>query len=133
MDSKKTVNTVRLVWIGIFLLTCGCAFAAENGDEEEVMNMGEDDTAPRRRFDVRQELKQNDGDSDSYTTTLRLDLPVLLDQGRSGIFYYRMDMPFVASDKVGDDNPNGDNVCGTGDLLTQFRRLADSVHIRSTP
>jgi hypothetical protein len=31
-----------------------------------------------------------------------------------------MDMPFVISDAIGDDNPNGDNVCGTGDLLTQF-------------
>jgi hypothetical protein len=76
MDSKKTFNTVRLEWIGTLLWTCTCLFAAENGNGEEVMNMGEDDTAPRRRFDVRQELQQNDGDSDSYTTTLRLDLPV---------------------------------------------------------
>ncbi len=119
--AKRIFVGTELILIAVLLATCVRTSAAESNDGARRINMGEDDTAPLRRFDVRQDLKQIDGDSDSYTTTLRIDLPMLLDQGRSGIFYYRMDMPFTASDAPGDDNPNGDTYkFGAGDFLTQF-------------
>jgi hypothetical protein len=120
MKEKKIFEGIWPVLIVVLLTTCVCTSAAERSDEQEI-NTGEDFTLPRRRFDIRQRVKQLSGDSDSYITKFRLDLPIPLDEGREGFFYYRMDVPFVASDKVGNDNPNGDTYeFGTGDLLTQF-------------
>ena len=95
------------------------AIAQEKGEEQ--VNTGQDFLKPLTRFDIRQQIKQNNGDTDTYITTFRFDKPFLLDGGKSGILSTRLDIPLVASDAVGNDNPNGNTYeFGTGDLLTQF-------------
>jgi len=88
---------------------------------EEQVNTGQDFTKPLTRFDIRQQFRQVTGDTDSFTTTFRFDKPFLLDGGKSGILSTRLDIPLIASDAVGRDNPNGDTYeFDTGDMLTQF-------------
>ncbi|MHC4573812.1 MAG: hypothetical protein ACYS76_06725 [Planctomycetota bacterium] len=88
--------------------------------QEEEINTGQDFTKPLTRFDVRYRYEQLSGSTDSHTTILRMDAPVPLDQGRSGMFYFRADFPIRYSDVPGRDNPNGDYEFGSGDLFTQF-------------
>jgi hypothetical protein len=101
-------------------LVCGPAGAIGSSSQGPV-NTGQDMFMPLKRFDVRQRIRQTTGSTDAFVTTFRFDLPTPLDGGKAGMFYPRIDMPLMASDAVGHDNPNGDTYeFGTGDLLTQF-------------
>jgi hypothetical protein len=116
---EKTVRAHLLVAF-IMLLFCGgvYTYAAES---TVVQDTGQYVLRPRRRFDIRQQLRQLDGDTHLHITTFRFDLPMSLDEGRSGILAPRIDIPIIASDLRGNDNPNGDTYeYAGGDLLTQF-------------
>ncbi len=107
----------------IHLLIILLLFSIGNAQEkaEEQVNTGQDFLKPLTRFDIRQQFKQNNGDTDTYITTFRFDKPFLLDGGKAGILSTRLDIPLIFSDAVGNDNPNGDTYeFGVGDLLTQF-------------
>lgn len=118
MKVKK--GKILIILIAVLFMGSVCTFAAESNKAEEI-NTGQDFTRPLLRLDLRQQSRQITGGTDSFTTTLRLDVPVPLDQGKSGLFYYRMDVPLTASDAAGRDNPSGDTYeFGFGDFLTQF-------------
>ena len=108
----------RAVLIILFFWGCGYLNAAE---PEEIKNTGQYIFRPLRRFDIRQQVRQLSSDTDLHITIFRFDLPMPLNEGKDGIFSPRIDIPLIASDSVGNDNPNGDTYeYAAGDLLTQF-------------
>jgi hypothetical protein len=119
MKVRRRVESVWIVLAGVLLVTCVCAYAAENNEGEEI-NTGQDFTRPLTRLDVRYQSQKLSGDTHAHVLLLRMDVPVPLDGGKSGLFYYRMDLPLQYGDTPGRDNPNGDYEFGTGDLFTQF-------------
>jgi hypothetical protein len=109
----------RLMIVLTMVFLCSVASAQEEGEEQA--NTGQDFTRPLTRFDIRQQITQNKGDTHTYVSTLRFDKPILLEGGKAGLLSTRLDIPLVASDAVGRDNPNGDTYeFGFGDILTQF-------------
>ena len=112
---------MRIEILCVVVGLCLAAVAVAEESESSEVNTGQDITRPLTRFDIRFDTKKLNGDSTSYTTTLRMDKPIPLgEDGEDGIFQVRMDLPIVYSDAVGRDNPNGDYEWGAGDYLTQF-------------
>lgn len=115
---KIGISSKWAVVILILLIVCAFTVAAESGGEEQV-NTGQDFTNPVTRFDIRYQYQSLGGDVEQNHTILRVDKPIPLNKGKSGLLYLRADMPFDYGNAPGTDNPNGDYEFGSGDLFMQ--------------
>jgi len=106
----------------LFAAVIGCLMAFSSNaavwGKEEVSNP-RDFTPPLPRFDVRfQYLNAPSVDHDNgYIITLRVDKPFRL--GEAWSLATRLDLPFVVTDIISTDNPNGNFKFGLGDVLVQ--------------
>jgi hypothetical protein len=114
----KVKRDMVIAMMAVFFCAGIHTHAAEHTDIDDT---GQYIFKPRRRFDIRQQNRQLSSDTHLHITTFRFDLPTPLNEGEDGVFSPRIDIPLVASDFMGNDNPNGDTYdYGGGDLLTQF-------------
>src|SRR5262245_54098087 len=81
------------------------------------VNTGQDFTRPLTRADLRVKYQDLRGDDESWVYTLRADKPFALGGGWE--FSTRADVPFMATDVPGPDNPQGDRKRGLSDALFQ--------------
>jgi hypothetical protein len=118
MEKKAMRIYFKRCWIAGLLVACFCLpiFAAE----QEHVNTGQDFTRPLTRFDLRYQYQSLSGSTEQNHLILRVDKPVPLDGGKSGLLYLRADMPVNYGDAPSTDNPNGDYEFGSGDLFTQL-------------
>lgn len=106
----------------IFILSIGSLAFAEGKSEEEV-NTGQDFTKPLTRLDIREKYQALPDANDAYTTTLRVDKPIVLNK-KGWVLSLRADLPFVVNNVASTDNPTAAHKFGTGDLLNQFMFIA---------
>ena len=115
METKRQSKTSVVIWIALSFICSTCVYAEDEAASEEV-NTGQDFARPLTRFDMRFKIQQN-GDSDTFLSTFRVDKPFLLDNGWQ--LSTRFDLPLVLSDMPSRDNPNADWEAGLGDFLAQ--------------
>lgn len=99
----------------VFRMSLAGSIAAE----EEPVNNGQDFTKPITRLDIRYQYQSLGGGVENHHTIFRVDMPIPLDGGKSGLLYLRADMPIEYGDAPSSDNPNGDYEFGSGDLFNQ--------------
>lgn len=83
-----------------------------------------DPAAARTRVDQRFKYRELGDDRYSAVATSRLDTTLPLPDG--WLTALRFDMPLALTDRSGPDNPDGDDVLGAGDFLSQFFVIAPS-------
>ncbi len=114
MQEKRAVNLFAAV-IGFLIAFC---FSPPAWAKEEASSRY-DFTPPETRFDVRfQYMNAPPSDHDNgFITTLRVDKPFRL--GEAWSLATRLDLPFLVTEAISADNPNGDFKFGLGDILVQ--------------
>ncbi len=114
MQKKRAVN----LFAAAICCLMAFSFSAPVWAKEEVSDR-HDFTPPLTRVDVRfqyQNAPPSDNDN-GYITTLRVDKPFRL--GEAWNLATRLDLPFVVTDAMSSDNPNGNYEFGLGDVLVQ--------------
>ena len=121
---QKCLKSMRwtAVLVGVLVLLVGAPiWAGERttapATDSEAVNNGQDPTRPLTRFDFRYEYEALSGNRDEHIFTPRVDHRLVLGHGWQ--LASRLDMPFVYTDVLSADNPNGAWTLGTGDLLAQ--------------
>lgn len=109
----------RVILLVMLLALAVPAYAQE---AQEEVNTGQDFTKPMTRLDIRQKYQNLPAGKESYTTTFRVDKPIVLDGG--WVLSTRADLPFTGSDVTSADNPDSDFKWGMSDFLTQFLLIA---------
>ncbi len=113
------------------------AGALEDPAPAEEYNDGQDPTRPLWRVDLRYRVQQFTSDRDQHLGTLRIDMPVNIDESKGpagGMIYTRIDIPFAYTNVVGLDNPNGDYEFEQTDALMQNIFLPEFAWVKeNTP
>jgi len=111
--ASQTLDATKAVLFGL----TACIALAGQSFADDVPNNGLDFTRPPAQYDFRFRFDEKSDDVWKDTFILRVNRPFPLGDGwKIGT---RLDLPFVLTNKSSQDNPDGKDTFGLGDVLLQ--------------